>query len=301
MDLTVQIGGYTVHVHEPDNYPCLTWPLRPFDRFLAPSIPSPDIRVDVTVVSPLPDLPAGKLRFDSSHGCWKLFESKTGLLFESLDPKILQPRVRACISDDYRAAQAWILPDLADGQIGWSPMQLFNPLIEVCLLSRLAREGGILLHASGLSFCEQGYVFTGPSGAGKSTIAELFADRGATVLSDERVIVRMRDAGFVLFGTPWVGSGQYAANASAPMTALYCIQHGQERHQIETLKPSTVITRMLQQAFLPHWDRAGVETTLEVLTSLTTAMPCRKLAFLNRLDIVDFLLSHSSELHTAAI
>lgn len=167
-------------------------------------------------------------------------------------------------------------------------MQLFNPLIEVCLLSRLAREGGILLHASGLSLCEQGYVFTGPSGAGKSTIAELFADRGATVLSDERVIVRMRDTGFVLFGTPWVGSGQYAANASAPMTALYCIQHGQERHRIDTLKPSTVVTRMLQQAFLPHWDCAGVETTLEVLTSLTRTMPCRSLAFLNQLDIVDF-------------
>ncbi len=299
MDLTVQIGGYTVHIHESNNHPCLAWPLRPFDRFLTPSIPSPDIQVYVTVVSPLPDLPTGELRFDSSHGCWTLFKSKTGLQFESLDPKTLQPRVRACMSDDYRSVRAWILPDLSGGQVGWSPMQLFNPLIEVCLLSRLAREGGILLHASGLSLCEQGYVFTGPSGAGKSTIAELFADRGATVLSDERVIVRMRDTGFVLFGTPWVGSGQYAANASAPMTALYCIQHGQERHRIDTLKPSTVVTRMLQQAFLPHWDRAGVETTLEVLTSLTRTMPCRSLAFLNQLDIVDFLLNRSSEPHTA--
>jgi len=301
MDLTVQIGGHTVHLHEPDNHPCLTWPLRPLDRFLAPSFPSPDIRVDVTVVSPLPELPTGRLKFDSSHGCWKLFESKTGLLFESLNPKILQPRVRACISHDYRSVRAWILPDLAEGQVGWSPMQLFNPLIEVCFLSCLAREGGILLHASGLSFCEQGYVFTGPSGAGKSTIAEIFADRGATVLSDERVIVRMQGPGFVLFGTPWVGSGQYAANASAPMTALYCIQHGQERHRIDILKPSTVVTRMLQQAFLPHWDRSGVETTLEVLTSLTTTMPCRSLAFLNQLDIVDFLLDRSSELHTTVI
>ena len=299
MDLTVQIGGYTVRIHEPDNHSCLTWPLRPFDHFLVPSIPSPDMQVDVTVVSPLPDLPTGRLKFDSSHGCWKLFESKTGLLFESLDPKILQPRVRACISDNYRSVRAWILPDLSGGQVGWSPMQLFNPLIEVCLLSRLAREGGILLHASGVSFCEQGYVFTGPSGAGKSTIAEMFADRGATVLSDERVIVRMRGTGFVLFGTPWVGSGQYAANASASMTALYCIQHGQDRHRIDTLKPSTVVTRILQQAFLPHWDRAGVETTLEVLTSLTTTIPCRSLAFLNQLDIVDCLLNRSSELHTA--
>ena len=123
MDLTVQIGGYTVHIHEPNNHPCLTWPLRPFDRFLALRFPSPDIRRGDGCL-PLPDLPTGELRFDSSHGCWKLFESETGLLFESLDPKILQPRVRACISNDYRSVRAWILPDLSGGQVGWSPMAL---------------------------------------------------------------------------------------------------------------------------------------------------------------------------------
>jgi len=55
MDLTVRSVATTVQIDEPDNHPRLTWPLRPFDGFLVPSTPSPDIRVDVTVVSPLPD------------------------------------------------------------------------------------------------------------------------------------------------------------------------------------------------------------------------------------------------------
>ena len=294
MDLAVCIGGYVVQIQEPENHPPLTWPLRPFDTFLrSPSLQS-DLSVKVAVVAHLPELPTGPLRFDSAHGCWKLFESDSGLLFESLDPKTFQPRVRARVSDDYRTLHAWILPDLQGGQVGWTPMQLFNPLIEVCLLSRLARDGGLLLHAAGLSFHEQGYVFTGASGTGKSTIAEFFASRGATVLSDERLILRRHGTDFSLYGTPWVGSGNYAENASAPITGLYCINHGQDRHRIESLSPSKTIPLLLQQAFLPYWDRVGLETTLDFLASLTTQVPCYSLAFLKEADVVDLLLDCSS-------
>lgn len=296
MDLTVGIGGYSIQIHEPDHHPRLVWPLRPFDRFLVPLVPVPDLQVNVTVVSPLPDFTPGTRLFDSAHGCWTLFESDAGLLFESLDPKHLQPRVRASISKDYRTVQAWILPSLEGGQVGWSPMQLFNPLIEVCLLSRVARDGGLLLHAAGLVFNSEGFVFTGPSEAGKSTISELFARRGGTVLSDERVILRRQGSAFFLYGTPWVGSGQYAENASAPITALHRISHGAEQHRLTPLAASKAVTLMLQQAFLPHWDRKGMETTLEFLESLTTRVPCHSLSFLNQPDVVDFVRDHSSVL-----
>jgi hypothetical protein len=300
MDLTVRIGGYSIQIHEPDNHPRLVWPLRPFAGFLTPSILAPDLQINVTVVSPLPDLPRGRLLFDSAHGCWTLFESDTELLFESLDPKILQPRVRARLSSDYRTVQAWILPSLEGGQVGWSPMQLFNPLIEVCLLSRLSRDGGLLVHAAGLVFNNQGFVFTGPSGTGKSTIAELFAHRGATILSDERIILRRHGQTFSLYGTPWVGSGHYAENASTPLTTIYGISHGQEQHRLLPLRSSKAVTLLLQQAFLPYWDRTGLETTLDFLASLTSQLPCQSLSFLNQPDVVEFLYDHSPTLTVAS-
>lgn len=296
MNLTIQIGGYTVQIDEPKNYSCLVWPLRPFDRFLASSTSDSDLHIEVTVVSPLPDLEPASLLFDSAHGCWTLCESDAGLLFESLDPKNLQPRVRASVSKDYRTVQAWILPSLEGGQVGWSPMHLFNPLIEVCLLSRVARDGGLLLHAAGLVLSKEGFVFTGPSEAGKSTISELFARQGATVLSDERVILRQQGSTFFLYGTPWVGSGQYAENGSAPMTALYRISHGAEHHGLTPLTASRAVTLLLQQAFLPHWDRNGMERTLEFLESLTARIPCHSLSFLNQPDVVEFVREHSSVL-----
>ncbi len=302
MEIALSIGGYVIRIREPHDYPRLAWPLRPFEAFLeAPDTP-PDLQVEVSVVYPLPELDTTRLRFDSAHGLWKLFESSDGLVLESLDTKTLQPRARALLSNDYRSARAWILPDLQGGQVGWGPMYLFNPIIEVCLLSLLAREGGLLLHAAGMTHDDHGYVFTGASGTGKSTIAQFFADHGAFILSDERVILRSQGTSTVLYGTPWVGSGGYAANASTPVTALYCISHGRERHEMNLLPPSKTVPLLLQQAFLPYWDRIGMETTLDFLVSLTEQIPCYSLAFLKQADVVD-LVRHrgpspqSSSLH----
>jgi len=289
MAITITIGGFIIRLLEPKGYPTLAWPLRPFESFSAPADLPADIHVDVSVVSPLPELTDHRLRFHAGPGLWKLFDTDAGLAIESLDTLTLQPRVRAVISDDYQNVRAWVLPEYLGGQVGWCPMYLFNPVVEVCFLTRLAREGGLLLHAAGLVFQQQGYVFTGPSGAGKSTIAQLFADRHAYVLSDERVVLRSENGGITIYGSPWIGSGAYAANASAPLTALYAINHAQDCHRITPLPPSSAVSHLLQQSFLPHWDGAGMERTLELLVSLVTKVPCRNLAFLPQPDTVDVI------------
>jgi hypothetical protein len=300
MDITLQIGGTVVRLHEPNDHPRLAWPLHPFDLFAAPAGAEPDIHVDVSLTCPLPEIERGPLRFDSVHGLWKLFDAPSGLVAESLDTNTRQPRTRALISEEYRAVRAWVLPDVQDGQVGWCPMYLINPLIEICFLSRLAREGGILLHAAGLSFHEQGFVFTGPSGAGKSTIAQLFADRGASVFSDERVIIR-RGRTTRVYGTPWVGSGHYAANDSTPLTRLYCIAHGQERHRLGHLSPSKTLSLLLQQAFLPLWDRVAMDATLDVLLLLMKEVPCAGLSFLQQADVVEVIRHHAPDCPVAAL
>jgi len=300
MEIALQIGGAVVRLHESKDSPRLAWPLRPFDLFAAPADSEPDIHVDVSLACPLPEIEKGSLRFDSVHGLWKLFDVPSGLAAESLDTHTLQPRTRALISEDYRTVRAWMLPDFQDGQVGWCPMYLINPLVEICFLSRLAREGGILLHAAGLSFHEQGFVFTGPSGAGKSTIAQLFADQGASVFSDERVIIRPGRTTRV-YGTPWVGSGHYAANDSTPLTRLYCIAHGQDRHRLDHLSPATILSLLLQQTFLPRWDRAAMDATLDCLLLLMKEVPCSGLRFLQQADVVETVRHHASNCAVAAL
>lgn len=291
MRIDLQIGGYRIGLDEPEHHPQLAWPMRPFDSFLAQPGSQPDIDVTVTVASHLPELFKGPLRFDAAHGLWKLFESDAGLVIESLSPHTHQPRACALVSDDYKTISAWILPELQMGQVGWCPMHLFNPLLEVCLLSRMAREGTFLLHAAGLSSREHGYLFTGASGAGKSTIADFFAERGARVLSDERIIIRKIADRFMVHGTPWVGSGNYASNTSCPLTQLYCISHGTGRHTTSAMTSRAVAQELLRQSFLPLWDRAAMESTMEVIGDLVQQVDCRALAPLKTPDIVDYILA----------
>lgn len=299
MQIELQLGGHVIHLRERHDYPLLAWPIRPFDAFLTQPGTRPDFEIDVDVCSTLPELKRGPLRFDAAHGCWTIFESDSGLVIESVNPQLLQPRARALLSADYRTVRAWILPEFHLGQVGWSPMHLFNPIVEVCLLSRLALDGGLLLHAAGISSQNQGYVFTGASGTGKSTIAQLFADQGALILSDERVILRRQRASVTVYGTPWVGSGQYAAQASRTLTGLYGIHHGEHRHCLEPLSPTKTMSLLLQQAFLPHWDREAMEATLDFLASLTAHIPCYSLAFLKQADVIDLLQTRSASVEAA--
>ncbi len=299
MQVELQLGGHVIHLREPHDYPLLAWPIRPFDTFLAQPGTRPDFEIDVDVCSTLPELERGPLRFDAAHGNWTVFESDSGLVIESMNPQLLQPRARALLSADYRTVRAWILPEFLLGQVGWSPMHLFNPIVEVCLLSRLALDSGLLLHAAGVSIQDQGYVFTGASGTGKSTIAQLFADQGALILSDERVILRRQEASVTVYGTPWVGSGQYAAQVFRTLTGLYGISHGEHRHRVEPLSSTKTMSLLLQQAFLPHWDRAAMEATLDFLASLTTHVPCFSLAFLKQADLVELLQTRSVSVEEA--
>lgn len=291
MRIDLHIGGYRISLDEPENHPRLAWPMRPFDSFLAQPGSQPDMDVKVTVASHLPAFATGLLRFDAAHGLWKLFESDAGLVFESLSPNTHQPRARALVSEDYRTIRAWILPELQMGQVGWCPMHLFNPLIEACLLSHMAREGTLLLHAAGLFSHEQGYLFTGASGTGKSTIADFFAERGALILSDERIIIRKIAGRFMIHGTPWVGSGNYAANDRSPLTHLYCISHGTGGHKTSAMSPRAVAQELLRQSFLPLWDREALEATTGSIADLVQQVDCQALAPLKSPDIVDYLLA----------
>lgn len=292
MRFTLEIGGYRIAIQEPNDYSCLAWPIRPFEAFLVEGNSPADITVDVAVVPTLPELPRDRLRFDSNHGHWKLFESSDGLVLDSLSPKTLSSRARARLSPDYRHVQAWVLPDFQHGQVGWSPMQLFNPILEVCILTILAQEGGFLLHASGLAYRDKGFVFSGASGTGKSTLAGWFAEAGARVLSDERMILRRTRSSMTIFGTPWIGSGAFAANASAPLSRLFCIRHGRDEHRFESLPASRIVSFLLQQTFLPYWDRAAMDATVDSLVSLTQQVPCMGLACLKQPDVVDAIMDH---------
>jgi len=312
MRIDLQIGGYAIRLDEPDDHACPHWPFvafKPFvrskkgDRHMAhcmgksnghpemEPVPAPDIAMTVRVVSCLPDVPCGPVLYDACHGLWTWHAADGGYLLESPNRSTHEPETRALISADMASVTVWVLGQPLNGttHMAWKPLHIINPIVEACLLTRLARDGGLLLHAAGLLTEQHGFAFTGPSGAGKSTVSALYAARGALALSDERIILRRIKGAVQMFGTPWPGSGRHARNQQGPLAGLFCIRHGTDGHVLRRMSPGEVAAFILPQCFLPHWDRAAMDGTLAFLDGLTRTVDCFGLAFMNRPDLVEFI------------
>ncbi len=316
MIIDFELGGYRVRLEERDNRPLISWPVNPFATFLVqsadlsdcpadcradrPADRHVDVHVTVTLVRTLPDFPDRLLRFDACHGLWALYQIPSSCMLETLDTQTSAPRSRSLIDASFSRIHTWITEQTVEGTSGWSPVQILNPLVEVCLVTRLARDGGALLHAAGILTPAGGVAFIGPSGAGKSTLSGLYAARGSTVLSDERMILRRHRHGLMLHGTPWVGSGRFAANDSGPLSRLYCIRHGQDGHAVTPLSAPALFRFLLGQCVLPLWDRQGLEGVLSFLSELAEGVGGAELAFLNTPDIVDYLEADGAPLSAVA-
>jgi hypothetical protein len=238
-------------------------------------------------------IPHEQLLFDTGHGLWKLYAAGTDYFFESLDTITLAPRCRALISSDFAQLQVWVCGQCTDARLSWNPLHILNPLVEVCLLTMLAREGGLLLHAAGVVTERDGWIFTGDSGTGKSTLARWFTASGATVLNDERIILRKVAGQFRVWGTPWVGTDGVGRNQSWQLTRLHCIRHGIDRHRMRPLSSLEISQRVLRQSFFPHWDRRAVDGTLAFLSDLIEQVECVDLEFVKNPDIIDYLKTSS--------
>jgi len=294
MLIALDIGGNRLHLHGPDHLSCLAWPLQPFDRFIQPTRAiKADITAVIEVCSHLPTHSREALRYDALEGLWQLYDGQDGYVFESADPLTAGTRTCATISPDFSHMRVWTLPHSSILGRGWVPMHVINPLLEVCLLTKLGRDGGWLLHAAGVISEAGGFIFTGASGTGKSTLSEWFSSQGAQVFSDERVIVKQVSGEFTLWGTPWPGSGRHSQNRTAPLTQVFCIRHGEASHQINKLAHRRLYQLLLNQSFLPVWDHAALMGVVSSIGKLIDSHSCHELAFLNQADVVPYIQKHA--------
>jgi hypothetical protein len=244
-----------------------------------------DVRLAVIEES-VPRPLSGQCLFDSG-GIWSLHRQDSHLLYIFRSPAT-KPRTYKGLRID--AA-------LRDGQLYFPPSSrrpryaLDYPLDELLFQHRLIREDGLEVHACGIAVDGRALVFVGDSGAGKSTTASLWIERvaEARVLSDDRVVLRRRNDRFLAFGTPWHGTGGFAAAEAWPVGALLFLEHS-SKDALVPLRLPDAVTRLLARSFPPMWDAALLARVIETCHAVAESTPAYVLRFSPRPSAVSIVL-----------
>jgi hypothetical protein len=224
------------------------------------------------------EVPTSKPLFHSG-GLWSLFAEPDGYRF-SFQSAFLgkTPYKEAWLDKEFQSGRVLLSRRYFDTERPVYPLEY--PLDELLMIHRLSRGAGVEVHAVGItdeSGC--GHLFLGHSGAGKSTTARLWKGRsGVHILSDDRIILRVRDGQIWMYGTPWHGDAGIASPACARLSRIYLLEHGRCNEQ-QPLPAGLAAAELFARSFVPHHSAEGIRFTLDFLDRVARDIPCSVFRF----------------------
>jgi hypothetical protein len=246
----------------------------------------PDVTTHVQRAPQLSE-PSGDMLFDSG-GTWRMYRESDGFVFSFVSTALgMAPYRLAQFDTSFTRGTISVNGACIPNSAAIAPLEY--PLDELMMINLLARGRGVEMHACAVidrNGCA--YLFAGQSEAGKSTSARLWHHEGATVLSDDRVVLRLREGRVWVYGTPWHGEQEFACPASAPLTRIFFLAHGREN----SLRPASgagAAARLFTCCFPPFHDHAGLDFTLGLLGRIVDRVPCFELTFVPDASVVGFV------------
>jgi len=147
------------------------------------------------------------------------------------------------------------------------------PLEDILFRHLLSDRDALLVHACGVAWQGQGYLFVGSSGSGKSTTARLWKSAGAAILNDDRVVLEASPEGVSIHPTPWFGDYPDVSAEAVPLAGLFLLRKGSEV-TFEPIRPARAAALLFAKSFPPLWDPERMARTLETLDLVCQEVPC---------------------------
>jgi len=285
--IAVKIGPIGLSLHWSGSH-VSAWP-HAFYRDFVTEAPC-DVRLAVHC-GRLPTCGTDGLLFEAAENRWNLHRANGHYVLEMFDTRTGRKSRVVTLDRDFSDGEAHVTPQR------WSPPTWSVPLLlrhvgELIVVNRLSRGRGFLVHAAGISDAGEGLLFVGASGSGKTTLAKLFHGHPrVTVLSDERTIVSRIRGQFFVSGTPWPGVGTFVSAQTVPLRRIYFIEHASTNALYADTRAS-LAARLLQQVFLPFWDRDALAASLSLADELLQRVPADRLGFVNDERVIEFLRCH---------
>lgn len=142
------------------------------------------------------------------------------------------------------------------------------------IANRMLEYDTVLFHGSAISVDGQGYLFTALSGTGKSTHTALwrshFGDR-AVMVNDDKPLLRIRDDGVWVCGTPWDGKHRISTNTMVRLKGIAILTR-REHNSIRPMPAAMALPTILQQSHRPQ-NTEDVSKTLELIDKMLQHVP----------------------------
>ncbi|MBI9060594.1 MAG: hypothetical protein JEZ14_01310 [Marinilabiliaceae bacterium] len=163
----------------------------------------------------------------------------------------------------------------------------FHPLGVLVLNEIISDSNGFMIHASGVNDHGNGYLFSAVSGTGKSTMADLWAQKGATVINDDRLIVRSSAGGdFFIYNTPMPYYSD--VTKSAPVKACFLLKQATENY-IARLTEIQSVLGMMGNCIQHLYSQSRIENHMMLIQNLVQQCDVFEVGFKPDTDIVDLI------------
>ncbi len=234
----------------------------------------------------IPERSKGEKIFDSDT-TWSLYSNRGKYVLQdcSFESNSLPDRV-VFLESDFKSGDIYVRNDGSNQNL--LPDPLGYPLNQVLMIILLSLRKGLMLHACGIDDRGYGYLFLGNSTHGKSTMARLWLENHATVLNDDRIIVREADGAFWIYGTPWHGDFKELSPKGLPICKIFFLRHG-EKNSVVPKSGVEAVSMLLTRCFPPIWDKKGIEYTMGLCHRIVNKIPCYELSFDPDRKIVNFV------------
>ncbi len=189
----------------------------------------------------------------------------------------------AIVSLDYREWNIYVAP-LDDGSL----CPLLYPMGPLVLYHLTLFNDAIMVHGSAVSdgkFCR---IFSGFSGVGKSTMAKIWEKNGATIINDDRLIIRKIDNKYFVYNTPMF---YVDINKKSQLNSINLIYHSKE-NKIEKIENAEAVSSFMAFCIQHSYNKEIIQHHLEFLSTLSKTIPIHKVGFLPDDRIVDIIKNY---------
>jgi hypothetical protein len=114
------------------------------------------------------------------------------------------------------------------------------------------------------------------------------------ILSDDRIVLRKKNHGVWMYGTPWHGEAEIASPKKGQLSKIFFLRHG-KKNRLVPLGKAEAVSRLFTCCFPPFYDQQAIEFILAFFEEVVKTIPCYELTFSPDERVVEFIGSSDED------